>query len=213
MYASIVRWTYVWTFSCADGSCSRMPRKRTNWSTSPPRMTRMPSATAPTMPMDASARRRVSRRRYAPASSTAAAAAARPSPAAAEPDTVTPTAPATPAATSSHRGSAIAGRSARTARASSSDAPAERREVVVAEEGRLPPPRRPRVEDVDAEDLEHADERRRARPDDERPEHELEVARLRSSSGTAGASSAYSPNFAAVTACVDTSYASSQSRG
>ena len=47
----------------------------------------------------------------------------------------------------------------------------------MAEEGRLAPPRRPRVEDVDAEDLQHADERRGAGPDDERREHELEIAR------------------------------------
>ena len=44
-------------------------------------------------------------------------------PAAAEPDTVTPTAPAAPAATSSHLGSAIVGRSASTIRANSSEAP------------------------------------------------------------------------------------------
>ena len=46
----------------------------------------------------------------------------------------------------------------------------------MAEEGRLTPSRRPRVEDVDAEDLKHADERRSAGPDDERREHQLEVA-------------------------------------
>ncbi len=47
----------------------------------------------------------------------------------------------------------------------------------MAEERRLAPPGGPGIEDVDAEDLEHADGRRGGRPDDERSEHELEIAR------------------------------------
>ena len=52
----------------------------------------------------------------------------------------------------------------------------ERGEVVVAEERRLPPPGRPRFEDVRAEDLRHPGHRGNHRPGDERADDDLGVA-------------------------------------
>ena len=75
----------------------------------------------------------------------------------------------------------------------------QRREVRVTEEGRLPAPCRPRVRDMEAEDLQEAEAGRHRAPGDDHAATTSQSSRRRSTSGSETASSAYSENFAAVT--------------